>query len=280
MSFQDDLLLWNHAALKVVDVRRAVIQPGDSLRAHQLTAGSFLCTVQGKARVLLDEAQYQAGPYHVCHAGKGTVLAIDYVQEALEYYLLQYKATLALPCREELLRLQQKRDPFQLAHSFTPRYPLPLFGTVRQMHEKWQKASMLDRLHAKALLHQFVYEWLQPFVHKLMQERLRVEPVQHARLLPFLVHLADCAKQRQRIARRKAVRELKRVSLLLQPQQLLAARQSQGRLVLQQIVFECFLHVINREYRAFSGVANMIRARLILRFVKQHASLSLYGTQK
>ncbi|MGF9824219.1 AraC family transcriptional regulator [Brevibacillus agri] len=161
MSFQDDLLLWNHAALKVVDVRRAVIQPGDSLRAHQLTAGSFLCTVQGKARVLLDEAQYQAGPYHVCHAGKGTVLAIDYVQEALEYYLLQYKATLALPCREELLRLQQKRDPFQLAHSFTPRYPLPLFGTVRQMHEKWQKASMLDRLHAKALLHQFVYEWLQ-----------------------------------------------------------------------------------------------------------------------
>ncbi|MGN7471093.1 helix-turn-helix domain-containing protein [Brevibacillus sp. SAFN-007a] len=161
MSFQDDVWLWNHAALKVVDARRAVIQPGDSLRAHQLTAGSFLCTVQGKARIRLGDVQYQAGPYHICHAGKGSSFAVDSVQEALEYYLLQYKATLALPCREELLRLQQKRDPFQRAHSFTPRYPLSLFGTIRQLHEKWQKASMLDRLHAKALLHQFVYEWLQ-----------------------------------------------------------------------------------------------------------------------
>lgn len=160
MSFQDHLLLWNHATLKVLDVRFAVMQPGDSLRAYQLPANVFLYTACGKAQVVLDELEYAADKCFVCHAGKGTFLDIVHVTEALDYYMIYYSATMTLPCRQELLLLHKENSPFQLQYGFSPQYPVPLFLKIEHMLREWQYGGTLHRFHVKAQFHQFVYELL------------------------------------------------------------------------------------------------------------------------
>lgn len=161
LSIHNHLLLWNHAALKVVDVRRRNLQPGESLVENRLPASAFFCVIQGRGHLLIDERPYQVQPYQICHAGRGMSLQLFMAKDACEYYMVLYKATLPTPCREELLRLQQSSNPFQLPCSLEPRHPLPLFGYIEQMHRQWLTNGQLERFHAKALFHQFVFEWLQ-----------------------------------------------------------------------------------------------------------------------
>ncbi|WP_025846002.1 AraC family transcriptional regulator [Paenibacillus ehimensis] len=158
MAFQDHMLVWNHAALKVLDVRHAVIRPGDGLYGYQLPANVFLYSACGRAHLVLDELEYAADKCFVCHAGKGTFLDIVHVTETFEYYMVYYSATMTLPCRRELLRLYKEDNPFQLQYGFAPQYPIPLFLRIEQMMREWQRGGQLDKLHVKALFHQFVYE--------------------------------------------------------------------------------------------------------------------------
>ena len=158
MAFQDHMLVWNHAALKVLDVRHAVIRPGDGLYGYQLPANVFLYSACGRAQLVLDELEYAADKCFVCHAGKGTFLDIVHVTETFEYYMVYYSATITLPCRRELLRLYKDDNPFQLQYGFAPQYPIPLFLRIEQMMREWQRGGQLDKFHVKALFHQFVYE--------------------------------------------------------------------------------------------------------------------------
>ncbi|KPV58772.1 ABC-type Fe3+-hydroxamate transport system, periplasmic component [Paenibacillus sp. A3] len=158
MAFQDHMLLWNHAALKVLDVRYAVIRPGDRLHGYQLPANVFLYSACGRAQLALDELEYAADKCFVCHAGKGTFLDIVHVTETFEYYMVYYSATMTLPCRRELLRLYKDDNPFQLQYGFAPQYPIPLFLRIEQMMREWQRGGQLDKFHVKALFYQFVYE--------------------------------------------------------------------------------------------------------------------------
>lgn len=167
MSFQDQLMLWNHAALKVVDVRRCILAPGEVLPPSKLAGSTFLCTVRGRAQLWLDQTPYATDLYPVCHAGKGTSYTVVEVSEPLEYYMILYKASLIMPCREELLRMQRASDPFQSAFGFAPHAPFSLLATVEKLYQQWLKNSALDKLHAKALFHQYIYETLQQLsVHK------------------------------------------------------------------------------------------------------------------
>ncbi len=161
MSFQDQLLLWNHASLKVLDVRHVTLHPGDSLCAYQLPASVFLLTTRGVGQVLLDGIAYAADKSLVCHAGKGAILEIGEVEEALEYYMVFYKAVLTMPCRRELLRMYQTSNPFRAQYAFAPPCPLPLFSKVEQMHRQWQQSGALEKFHVKALFHLFAYDLLQ-----------------------------------------------------------------------------------------------------------------------
>lgn len=167
MSFQDQLMLWNHAALKVVDVRRSILAPGEVLPPSKLAASTFLCTVRGRAQLWLDQTPYATDLYPVCHAGKGTSYTVVEVSEPLEYYMILYKASLTMPCREELLQMQRASDPFQSTFGFAPHAPFSLLAMVEKLYQQWLKNSALDKLHAKALFHQFIYETLQQLsVHK------------------------------------------------------------------------------------------------------------------
>ncbi|UQZ85651.1 putative siderophore-binding lipoprotein YfiY precursor [Paenibacillus konkukensis] len=160
MPFQDHMLLWNHAALRVLDVRHAVIEPGGRLRSYRLPANVFLFAPRGKARVLLDGTEYAADKCFVCHAGKGAYLDVVQVTEAFEYFMVYYNAVLTLPCRRELVRLYKESSPFQLQYGLTPQYPIPLFNTIEQMDREWQQGGPLQKFRVKGLFHQFVYELL------------------------------------------------------------------------------------------------------------------------
>lgn len=210
MTFQDHLWLWEHASLKVLDVRHAAMQPGESLRAQQLPDSIFLFTARGRAQVLLDDTAYEAEPYLVCHAGKDAVLNIVQVVDAFEYYMVFYRAVLTLPWREELQLVEQSGNPFQSRYGFAPRYPLPLYRSVEQMHREWQQNGMLEKFHVKALFHQFVYELLQQMQAqegKTAQPRLVAQAIRYMEeryaeplTLNALAAMLDCnARQLQRL---------------------------------------------------------------------------------
>ncbi|NOV04652.1 AraC family transcriptional regulator [Paenibacillus planticolens] len=214
MSFQEQIMLWNHAALKVLDVRRTIMQPGENVLAYQLPASVFLYATRGRAQVMLDDIVYTAEKCHISHAGKGTFLDIVNVLETFEYFMVFYRAVLALPARKDLLRLQEKSNPFKLQFGFMPQHPLLLFGKLEEMHHQWMQLGTLEKFHVKALFHQFVYEMLQQ-LREQGSEMTGPEPVGQAIrymqeryaeqiTLQGLAELLDCnARQLQRLFKAK-----------------------------------------------------------------------------
>ncbi|GAA0357890.1 AraC family transcriptional regulator [Bacillus horti] len=160
LDIQDHILLWNNAALKVLDIRHHKLEPEQSLPAYQLPASTFLYVVGGKAQIFLDNRMYNIDRTYVCHAGKGAFLDILEIVEELEYYLVFYKATLSLPYRKQLIRIQKASNPFQIQYGFAPNHPISLFLTIEQMDKYWQQYGMLEKFRTKGLFHQFVYELL------------------------------------------------------------------------------------------------------------------------
>ncbi|BFT69302.1 helix-turn-helix domain-containing protein [Paenibacillus sp. P36] len=214
MSFQEQILLWNHAALKVLDVRRTILQPGESIHGYQLPASVFLYASRGRAQLLLDHTVYSADKCHVCHAGKGTFLDIVNVMETFEYFMVFYKAVLALPARKDLLRLQEKNNPFKWQFGFMPQRSLSLFLQMEEMHQQWTQLGALEKFHVKALFHQFVYVMLQQ-LQEQGGEMTSPEPVGQAIrymqeryaeqiTLQGLAELLDCnGRQLQRLFKAK-----------------------------------------------------------------------------
>jgi iron complex transport system substrate-binding protein len=173
MALEDHLLLWNHAALKVLDVRHAAMQPGESLRAYRLPANAFVLSARGRAQLLIDGIEHAVNHGYVCHAGKGAFLDIVHVMEAFEYFMVFYKAVLPLPGRQELARLYKERNPFELQYGFAPSHPITLFMRVEQMMDQWRQDGNLQKFHVKALFHQFVYELYEQLQ---MQDGAAAEP--------------------------------------------------------------------------------------------------------
>lgn len=157
MTLSDHILLWNHASIKVMDVRHTIMEQGEVLQSYRLPASAFLYAVRGSARVWLDRNAHMAKRFHILHGGKGMFLDIA-VEESFEYYMILYKATVPLPCRQEILELMKKNNPFQYQYVFAPCYPLSLFDKIDQMNNEWQRSNGLEKLHVKSLFYQFVYE--------------------------------------------------------------------------------------------------------------------------
>lgn len=56
-------------------------------------------------------------------------------EDVLEYYIILYKATLALPSRKEIAQLLEKKNPFQNQYAFASHYPLPLYDKVKLLEQ-------------------------------------------------------------------------------------------------------------------------------------------------
>ncbi|MEK8129993.1 ABC transporter substrate-binding protein [Paenibacillus filicis] len=178
MKLSDHILIWNHAAVTVLDVRHVILEPGDSLRAYRLPASAFVYTVRGRAQVSLDGTKHATERFHVLHGGKGVQLDIT-AEEWLEYYLILYKAVLTLPARQELVRLMEAGSPFQSQYGFSPLYPVALYELAGRMSGEWERPDALQKLHVKTLFYQFVHEVL-GHLHRQGTAVLRPDPVAQA----------------------------------------------------------------------------------------------------
>ncbi|KOY13658.1 hypothetical protein AMS66_24855 [Paenibacillus xylanivorans] len=154
------MVLWNHASFNIFDIRRVVVQAGQTLRSYVLPASVFVMSVRGSAQIILDETAHNTRRFQIFHAGKGSVLNVEAAQEGFEYYCVYYKAKLSLPTHGELAALAERLRPFHVTYNLIPAEPVILYRCLTDMHKEWGKAEALGHLRAKVLLFQFITEVL------------------------------------------------------------------------------------------------------------------------
>lgn len=160
MDFKDHIVLWNHAAVEVIDIRKASFISGQPPLKYRLPASTYLYIVRGSASLLIDDSRYEISGATVFHGGKGTTIKLLKTHEILDYYLIMYRSTLTLPARRNLTALLDRSKPFTASYHCTPAHPLPLYEILDQMYGEWQTGSDLEHLHVKALFYQWVHELL------------------------------------------------------------------------------------------------------------------------
>ncbi|MBW4081912.1 AraC family transcriptional regulator [Paenibacillus sp. S150] len=179
MNLKDHILLWNHAYIDIIDIRRSSFSGGAADIRYKLPASAYLYVIHGSGKLLVDEIIHEFRSASIVHGGKGTVIEILRTEEALEYYLILYKSILALPARNNLLALMERCDSFNQQYIFVPGNPLPLFDRLSTMFREWQKGGELEHLQVKALFYQWVHELLWQ-LHARNIEPLRPDPLEHA----------------------------------------------------------------------------------------------------
>lgn len=111
MDFKDHIVLWNHAAVEVIDIRKASFISGQPPLKYRLPASTYLYIVRGSASLLIDDSRYEISGATVFHGGKGTTIKLLKTHEILEYYLIMYRTTLTLPARRNLTALLERSKP-------------------------------------------------------------------------------------------------------------------------------------------------------------------------
>lgn len=160
MNLKEHIVLWTHAAVEIMDIRLSTYSPGEQTIRYRLPCSAFICIVRGKAVISLDGFRHQISEGNVIHGGKGLTFELMQAEEIIEYYLILYRARLALPARKHLLSIMDRENPFELQYLCSPDAPLPLLDKLRIMHEYWLNGGRLEQLYVKTMLYQWVYELL------------------------------------------------------------------------------------------------------------------------
>ncbi|MED3798659.1 hypothetical protein P4604_14865 [Lysinibacillus capsici] len=156
MNIEDHLLLWNHASIKVLDVRHRTLSIGETLQPYKLPASVFLIVTQGDAQIYLDQTNYHVHQFQIIHSGKGTALEINQIIDELECYFIFYKGSVPYPVGQRILQLFEKRNTFQVQYNLIPKYPIAIYEKVQLMHESWHQSQWLERLQVKTLFYQIL----------------------------------------------------------------------------------------------------------------------------
>nr|WP_154959513.1 AraC family transcriptional regulator [Paenibacillus xylanexedens] len=170
ITLDEHIRVWNHSSVKVMDIRLAVLEPGEGLQRYQLPAHSFLYVLDGHAQVRLDQSQYYMSRFHVLHGGRGAFIDI-FAEDRLEYYLILYKAVMMLPASHPLLRQPGVDSSFQYQYAFVPGHPTSLLSKLDDMYTNWTIPDMLHQFQARTLFYQFVHALL------LQMKQQGIEPV-------------------------------------------------------------------------------------------------------
>ncbi|WP_171056500.1 AraC family transcriptional regulator [Paenibacillus sinopodophylli] len=160
MNLDEHIKSWNYASIKVLDVRHTHMTRGEELRGYHLPASSFLFSVRGSARIVLNGIEYMTEGFHVLHGGKGLSLDIMLTGEEFEYYIVFYRAILPMPCRQEIVSMIERNRPFHIQYGFTPQHSISLLHKVREMEQEWHQPGSLGHFHVKVSFYQFVYQLL------------------------------------------------------------------------------------------------------------------------
>ncbi len=160
VNVHEHILFWNHAALKIMDVRHICLQAGENAGPYFLPASAFLYATHGHATVIVDDNEHAAKPFYILHGGKGARLDILPTNESFHYYLMFYKASLPLTRGQHTLRHTDQHLPFRLQYGFFPLHPAILYELAERMLGEWLAQGRLEHFHVKTLFYQFVHELL------------------------------------------------------------------------------------------------------------------------
>lgn len=170
MRLDEHIMLWNHASVKVLDIRRIEAERdshshiGSRIHSYRLPANAYICSSRGSAIVRLDDETYRMDGVQVLHGAAGVRLQFI-VEDVFDYWLVLYKASLSLPRTRRWFGLPPSANPFRQSYSCKPLYPLVLQTQLEQMHLDWSSGDPMLTLRARARFHQFVWELL----HQLEQ---------------------------------------------------------------------------------------------------------------
>ncbi|MBW4080657.1 AraC family transcriptional regulator [Paenibacillus sp. S150] len=170
MIVENQLLLWNQAVLKIMDVRRLELAPGGQPHLIRLPENTLLYTIQGRARLLRAGEEHILEQGYAYHAGKGAVLTFTDISASLSCYGIQYRAALPLPCSRELLDLLELERPFERQYGFAAIHAAPLSAALSRMEQEWRRPGALAKLQVKSLFYQFMCELMGQL------QRRRLEP--------------------------------------------------------------------------------------------------------
>lgn len=137
MHISNQLLLWDQAAITLVNIGQKELAQGEVLPPFIIPANIFLLSVQGSAQVQADQAKFACTGFQLLHCGEGATLSILPVSDKFIYYIIYYKALL------------HEANPFQVQYCFSPKAPLLLYNKIQQMYQKWDQPE--ERLQVKAL---------------------------------------------------------------------------------------------------------------------------------
>lgn len=160
MNLEEHILLWTHASVEIIDIRYSTSSAGDQRIPYRLPSSAFLYILRGSGSIHINDRPHRFSDGSVIHGGKGMSCEIIQAEEWLEYYLILYRAKLALPARRKLLSIMERDNPFHVQYGFKPGNSLPLLDQIMQMYTAWQKGGELAPLQVKSLFYQWVYELL------------------------------------------------------------------------------------------------------------------------
>lgn len=168
MNLNDHIRLWNHVFVKILDVRQNALHPGEKLKNYQLPASTYLYIIDGSARIRMDQHRYIVDGFHIVHGGKHAYLNME-TDSGVAYYMILYKAILALPCGMEIQHLMDHERPFQDQYALVPTRPLDMYQCMEELKREWEQSTKLAKLHARTLFHQWVYFLLEDLYRQSIQ---------------------------------------------------------------------------------------------------------------
>jgi iron complex transport system substrate-binding protein len=152
MHINNQILLWDQATVKLLDVRHIERVQGEILHKYKIPASIFLLSVHGSAQIQLDQSEFSFTGFQVLHSGKGATLNIVPTSKNFVYYFIYYRAWI------------QEEDLFQTQYCFSPDAPILLYNKMQLMHQKWNRQE--ERLNVKSLLYQFIDQVLKELHRK------------------------------------------------------------------------------------------------------------------
>lgn len=153
--WNDYYILWNYAAVSITDIRYMELEAYEEMK-YKFPTSTFVLTIQGDAGVTIDNQTYEVSRFYIIHGGKGSQLVIQAGESGLRLYYLMYKANLPSGGRNDLGRLMERINPFQMNYGFTPDMPTILYEQLKKMHFLWDQKNPIQHFQAKSLFYAFV----------------------------------------------------------------------------------------------------------------------------
>ncbi|WP_167544414.1 AraC family transcriptional regulator [Paenibacillus xylanexedens] len=153
--WNDYYILWNYAAVSITDIRYMELEAYEEMK-YKFPTSTFVLTIQGDAGVTIDNQTYEVSRFYILHGGKGSKLVIQAGESGLRLYYLMYKANLPSGGRNDLGRLMERINPFQMNYGFTPDMPTILYEQLKKMHFFWDQKNPIQHFQAKSLFYAFV----------------------------------------------------------------------------------------------------------------------------